>query len=253
MNRETIARIAHEVNRAYCASQGDMSHVEWGKASEAQRAGILAGVDMHIANPKSSPQAQHEAWMAAKTADGWAYGEVKDEAAKTHPAMLPYDELPPQQRAKDFIFKMIVTQLSAIPDATPASAIAPERMSVKYIGHGGHRPTHKDGIYGTDLVWNYGQSILVPIKIAQVMLAKHPEVYAPGDATEDAPVVKDAKSEQDEEFQKLQDVRDSINAMRSKEAVAAYVKLNFRQDLAEGKLADMRAAAIQLVEQFGAP
>lgn len=253
MNRETIARIAHEVNRAYCASQGDMSHVEWGKASEAQRAGILAGVDMHIANPKSSPQAQHEAWMADKTADGWTYGEVKDEAAKTHPAMLPYDELPNEQRAKDFIFKMVVAQLSAIPDAAPASAIPAERMSVKYIGHGGNRPTHKDSLYGTDLVWAYGQSILVPIKIAQVMLAKHPEVYGPGDATTDAPPVKDLKSEQDDEFQKVQDVRDSINAMRSKEAVAAYVKLNFRQDLAPGKLVDMRAAAIQLVEQFGAP
>lgn len=255
MKRESIARIAHEVNRAYCASQGDMSTTEWSKATEAQRASMLAGVDMHLDNPGSSPQAQHEAWMAAKAADGWTHGDVKDEAAKTHPAFLPYDQLPAAQRAKDFIFKMIVTQLKDVPDvaakAPPAQSI--DRISVKYIGHGGNRPTHRDALYGTGLVWDYGQSLLVPTKIAAVMLAKHPEVYAPGDATDEAPPIEDKAGDEAQEFQRLQEARDAINAMTTKAAVAAYAKTHYQRELTSTKLGEMRAEASQLIDQYGAP
>lgn len=254
MKRKTIARVAHQVNKAYCESQGDMSVQDWQRTTAAHRASMLAGVDMHIANPASSPQAQHEAWMAAKVADGWKWGEVKDEAAKTHPAMLPYDELPPVQRAKDFIFKAIVSQLKdlADEDGKAEPSMSADRISVKYVGHGGNRPIHKDGIYGTELVWAYGQSLMVPSAIATVMLARHPEVYAPGDATDEVPDVADKRAENDAEFERTQQVRDSINVME-KDAVAAFVRLHFRQELADASVGEMRAQAVQLVDQFGAP
>lgn len=215
---------------------------------------MLAGVDFHIANPDSNQQAQHETWMAGKVAEGWKWGEVKDEAAKTHPAMLPYADLPPVQRAKDFIFKAIVEQLKNLADegAEPAPGSQVDRVSVKYIGHGGNRPVHKDGIYGTELVWSYGQSLMVPSAIASVMLARHPDVYAPGEATDNAPDVADKRAENDAEFERTQQVRDSINAME-KDSVAAFVKLHFRQEIADGDVGEMRAQAIRLVDQFGAP
>jgi len=75
-----IAQVAHEVNRAYCASIGDDSQPAWADAPDWQRASILAGVDMHLANPDATPEQSHESWLAVKLADGWVYGEVKNAA-----------------------------------------------------------------------------------------------------------------------------------------------------------------------------
>jgi hypothetical protein len=40
------------------------------------------------------------------------YGEVKDAVAKTHPCMVPYDDLPEFQRKKDALFLAIVRVLA---------------------------------------------------------------------------------------------------------------------------------------------
>lgn len=49
--------------------------------------------------------------MAQKANDGWVYGPVKDPEAKTHPCMVPFDELPYVQRKKDAIFRAMVHAL----------------------------------------------------------------------------------------------------------------------------------------------
>ena len=41
----------------------------------------------------------------------WSYGEVKDAEAKTHPCLIPYDQLPEFQKAKDKLFVAIVDAL----------------------------------------------------------------------------------------------------------------------------------------------
>lgn len=109
-----IARVAHEVNRAYCASIGDNSQLPWDEAPDWQKESAVKGIEMHLANPDTTPEQSHEAWMAHKAAEGWVYGEVKDPEAKTHPAMLPYDQLPTEQRTKDYLFKAVVEQLGRI-------------------------------------------------------------------------------------------------------------------------------------------
>ena len=42
----------------------------------------------------------HENWSAQRIADGWVYGEKRDDEKKTTPCLVPYDELP--EREKDF-------------------------------------------------------------------------------------------------------------------------------------------------------
>lgn len=108
---ERIARAAHELNRAYCQSISDDSQPTWDDAPEWQRASAIAGVRFHLANPDATPAASHEAWLAVKRAEGWTYGPVKDPAAKTHPCFRPYEELPQEQRSKDFIFRAAVHAL----------------------------------------------------------------------------------------------------------------------------------------------
>lgn len=108
---EIIPRVAHEVNRAYCASLGDASQPAWEDAPEWQRQSAINGVLFHKANPEASPAASHESWLAEKERDGWRYGQVKDPEKKEHPCFLPYDQLPQEQRAKDYIFKAVVGTL----------------------------------------------------------------------------------------------------------------------------------------------
>lgn len=35
----------------------------------------------------------HEVWAAGRIADGWQYGEVRDDKRKLHPCIVPYSEL----------------------------------------------------------------------------------------------------------------------------------------------------------------
>ncbi len=102
-----IARTAHEVNRAYCAALGDFSQPPWHDAPVWQQDSAINGVRFHV-NNDAGPETSHENWLAEKEADGWVYGEIKDADAKTHPCMVPFEDLPVEQQAKDFIFRSIV-------------------------------------------------------------------------------------------------------------------------------------------------
>lgn len=108
---EITARVCHEVNRAYCEAIGDLSQKPWDEAEQWQRDSAIKGVKFALANPHATPADQHESWMADKIADGWMYGEKKDADAKTHPALLPYDQLPQEQRIKDYLFRAVVRTL----------------------------------------------------------------------------------------------------------------------------------------------
>ena len=114
MDREAIARVCHEVNRAYCVSIGDTSQPSWDDAPEWQRESAQKGVDLHVDHTSVPPEASHESWLAKKADDGWVYGETKDPEAKTHPCIVPFAELPVQQQSKDFIFKAVVDSLKGL-------------------------------------------------------------------------------------------------------------------------------------------
>ena len=111
MNNTEIARVAHEVNRAYCEAMGDMSQKPWKGAPDWQRESAINGVEFHRANPEASASASHISWVREKLNAGWVYGDVKNEKAKTHPCIVPFDDLPVEQQAKDFIFRAVVHQL----------------------------------------------------------------------------------------------------------------------------------------------
>ena len=112
MTTVQIAKVCHEVNRAYCQALGDDSQVPWSEAPAWQKDSIVNGVNMHLLDPHATVAASHEAWMAEKIAAGWTYGGLKDEQAKTHPCMVPFDQLPRDQQAKDFIFRAVVHALA---------------------------------------------------------------------------------------------------------------------------------------------
>ncbi len=108
LNTQQIACVCHDANASFCHTIGDHSQKTWPDAEEWQRASAIRGVEYALANPDAPASAQHEAWLKDKLADGWEYGLVKNAVAKTHPCILPYAELPQEQRVKDYLFKAIV-------------------------------------------------------------------------------------------------------------------------------------------------
>lgn len=106
MEIEKIAELCHEINRAYCHSIGDDSQPSWSDAPEWQKESAITGVKFHTEHD-TTPEQSHISWMKQKENDGWVYGEVKDPEKKTHPCMVPYNELPQEQRSKDYLFKAI--------------------------------------------------------------------------------------------------------------------------------------------------
>jgi hypothetical protein len=107
-----IAKICHDANREYCALNDDHSQVMWFSAPDWQRDSAIDGVKHALKYPEAGPEDSHQNWWAGKIADGWVYGEVKDPVAKTHPCMVPYDQLPEFQRKKDALFLAIVRALA---------------------------------------------------------------------------------------------------------------------------------------------
>jgi hypothetical protein len=122
MNKEDVAQVAHEINKAYCESIGDQSQPSWDDAPEWQKSSAINGVQFHLDNPDAAPSHSHESWLKQKQEEGWKYGPVKDPAKKEHPCYVPYDELPTEQKSKDFLFKQIVHSLRRHVDVTKEAA-----------------------------------------------------------------------------------------------------------------------------------
>ena len=106
-----IAKACHEANRVWCQANDDDSQKHWNEAEQWQRDSAIKGVEFRLSNPEAGNDAQHNAWMADKLQDGWVFGEIKDPIKKTHPCIVPYDQLPEFQRKKDALFIAIVDAL----------------------------------------------------------------------------------------------------------------------------------------------
>lgn len=111
MTIEQIAIVAHTINKAYCTALGDNSQQGWNDAPAWQKDSAIKGVQFHLENPDAGPSASHDSWMKQKLEEGWKYGPVKDAEKKEHHCIVPFDELPKEQQAKDFLFRQIVHSL----------------------------------------------------------------------------------------------------------------------------------------------
>ena len=112
MDIEKIAAVCHAANRQLCLALGDDSQVSWSEAPWSLRQSAIAGVAMLQENPDAPLNFVHENWRKFKAAQGWVYGAEKNDETKTHPCMVPYEELPPEQQVKDKLFKAIVIALT---------------------------------------------------------------------------------------------------------------------------------------------
>lgn len=43
----------------------------------------------------------HEVWAETRIQQGWTYGEQRNDELKTHPCLIPYEELPESEKEYD--------------------------------------------------------------------------------------------------------------------------------------------------------
>ena len=43
----------------------------------------------------------HEVWAATRIAQGWSYGSERNDSEKKHPCLVPYGELPEEEKIYD--------------------------------------------------------------------------------------------------------------------------------------------------------
>lgn len=104
-----IAVVCHEANRVLQADLGDEVSPPWAELDEETRESAFDGVAFVLRG--GTPEEAHANWLEFKTMHGWVYGPRKDLAAKTHPCMVDYDDLPAGQKKKDDLFHAIVNAL----------------------------------------------------------------------------------------------------------------------------------------------
>lgn len=112
---------AHHANQGYCLATGDTSQLHWNTAPEWQRQSAIQGARAILRGEITGPEGSHESWSAAKVADGWTFGPVKDERRKTHPCLVPFAQLPAEQQQKDVVFFAVVSAF--LPPAVEADEV----------------------------------------------------------------------------------------------------------------------------------
>ncbi len=112
MKAEAIAKVCHEVNRAYCQAIRDKGEwLPWHETAPEVRNSCIAGVKTLLADPGLSARESHQSWLDWHISRGWKYGSGKSVTQKEHPNMVPFGDLPVEQQAKDYIFAAIVREL----------------------------------------------------------------------------------------------------------------------------------------------
>jgi len=271
MKTLAIAMLCHSINAAYCQSLGDESQLAWEDTPDSHQHSLIAGVEMHLANPQATPEQSHESWYKQKEAEGWIYGEVKDLEKKEHPCFLPYDELPLEQKAKDYLFRATVHLMKDLPDVEEYLALADEvkhlrekiqknalnvpnvvtptatplgasGIAIQYVGR---KDQFTDRLYGSNLTFVKGQVRHVPSNIAGSLL-KHPEfkrfeqqvsdsAELHGQQTDDTSTILDeAKKQQDKDNEKETielDEIDTVERISDKKSLIDYAKNKYDQEL----------------------
>ena len=135
---EQVAQVAHEANRTYQIVTGEAQpDPRWEDYSLNGRALALRGIK--VARSGATSEQQHEQWLISKASAGWVRGPVKNAVAKTHPCIVPYDELSKQERIKDVLYEAVVRALCSEvrlgdPDPTDGDSLRPACSSVSPDG-----------------------------------------------------------------------------------------------------------------------
>jgi hypothetical protein len=107
---EKQAIFVYEVARLQAAAMNAPVVPEpWDQRDEAFRRQFLDIIDCYcMMDELPTPEEAHDSWWDAYKELGWVYGPVRDVEKKTHPDMVPFNELGYEEQIKDAVFLGLV-------------------------------------------------------------------------------------------------------------------------------------------------
>ncbi|MEO1552786.1 MAG: RyR domain-containing protein [Pseudomonadota bacterium] len=109
---EPVARVIHAAIRTWSAAHGQKDIPDWDTAPQWMKDSTFASISFVLDHPDADAGAQHLQWMQQRRAQGWTYGPVRDDKVKTHPMMVPFNQLPLMEQRKDDLVRAIVRALT---------------------------------------------------------------------------------------------------------------------------------------------
>jgi hypothetical protein len=108
MNKLSIKRALFVYQSGNLASKmmgADIVPEDWDHRDEKFKANFIKAVDNQCSESRSnSPEESHEKWMKSYLEMGWKYGRERNPELKTHPDLVPYDQLSETEKRKDEVF-----------------------------------------------------------------------------------------------------------------------------------------------------
>lgn len=68
------------------------------KPIDTRGAELLAGIAPLV---ERLAEHNHDVWAKQRMADGWTWGETRDDARRKHPCLVPYAQLPESEKLYD--------------------------------------------------------------------------------------------------------------------------------------------------------
>jgi hypothetical protein len=117
MTVEQIARVAYAAEAERSLQVAARASASFDALPDAERAAYIAHVQFILDNEHAGPAKEYRMLCARKEADGWEYGPTLDEAAKTDPTIVPFEQLPAENRKAAHLMYAIVRVIAAHVDA----------------------------------------------------------------------------------------------------------------------------------------
>jgi hypothetical protein len=105
-----IGKVAHEVIRSYNEVLG-VNLPSWENLTVEHRTSTISDVLGVLNNTIKTPKDKHNAWLTHKRNAGWTWGTTKNAERKTHPSMIPYDDISMAEQTKDSLFFAVVDSM----------------------------------------------------------------------------------------------------------------------------------------------
>ncbi len=203
MKSAQIAIAVHAALATFDEFTGEKDVVaEFELLSPTKQEGLVASIEMLLADDNATESTRHTVWSEKMTAEGWTFGQKLNEETKKHPRLVEFTALPRKEQAREKLLLSVsraVSRIKVESSEAPAAAVQAAAVQVAPIGfvqieYVGGRDEHKDNLYGTNLVWEKGQVHNVPANVAARMLA-HSDTYKRigDDAPASVVVAEDAK------------------------------------------------------------